>query len=845
VSVFVEIVVNVPQVSGVYHYHLPPELEGAVQVGSLVLVPFGRQAVQGVVVDFVDHPSVRETKAIIEIVDAAAILTPHQIALARRMAQDYLAPLAACIGLMLPPGVEQQADYLYSAQSPPLEGLSHTQARLLSLLNRRGPLRGSQIDRAMPRVDWRAAARALARRRLIKTEPAPPTPRVRPKLIKTVQLVCAPDEAEAALPTLGKAGSKALERRQSILRFLLRESEAVDVSWVYAESGGSLADLRYLAERGLVRLEDDEAWRNPLAQLEFRPYHAPPLTQDQQEVWGQVERALQQAANGEEVRPILLNGVTGSGKTEIYLHAVQHALEMGKQAIVLVPEIALTPQTLQRFAGRFPGQVGLVHSGLSSGERYDTWRRARAGDLGVVVGPRSALFTPFNRLGLIVVDECHDDSYYQSEAAPHFHAREVAVSYAALCGALCLLGSATPDVVSAHRAEIGLWQSLSLPARILAHRDAVQAQVKRLELQKQRIAAQQARYRTLEAEAETADLPPVTIVDMRNELKEGNRSIFSRFLQESLKLALEQGLQAILFLNRRGSATYVFCRDCGHTLKCPRCDIPLTYHEDRGKLICHYCNYQRQMPAVCPACGGERIRQFGAGTQRVEAEVQSMFPGVRTLRWDWETTRQKGAHQAILDRFAEHRADVLIGTQMLAKGLDLPLVTLVGVVLADVGLNHPDYRAGERTFQVLTQVAGRAGRSPLGGQVILQTFQPEHYVIQAAARHDYRGFYRRELAFRRQQGYPPFANVARLEYRHYDPERAAQAAQIMAERLHTWIEQEGARLTRLVGPAPCFFARIAGAYRWQIALIGPDPAALLRGRDLGEWKVEVNPPNLL
>jgi primosomal protein N' (replication factor Y) len=542
---------------------------------------------------------------------------------------------------------------------------------------------------------------------------------------------------------------------------------------------------------------------------------------------------------------MLLHGVTGSGKTEIYLRAVERVLALGQQAIVLVPEIALTPQTVRRFLGRFPGQVGLVHSGLSTGERYDTWRRARAGGFNLVVGPRSALFTPFENLGLIVVDECHDDSYYQSEAVPYYHAREAAVAYARLVNAACLLGSATPDVSSFYLCQQGKWIYLHLPSRILAHRQAVRAQLARLESHKPPGAGLRSRYRPLEAEAEANELPPVTIVDMRRELAEGNRSIFSRSLQEALREILEQRQQAILFLNRRGTATYVFCRDCGHTLRCPHCDLPLTYHAAQAALRCHYCGYERRMPAICPACKSERIRHYGTGTQRVEAEVNTLFPQARTLRWDHETTRKKGAHEMILSHFVAQRADILIGTQMLAKGLDLPLVTLVGVVLADVSLSLPDYRTTERAFQVLTQVAGRAGRSPLGGQVILQTFQPENYVIQAAAQHDYMRFYDQELDYRRELGYPPYTRLVRLEYRHLDPQHAQQAAVRLAEQARGWLREEGRQSTSLIGPVPCFFARIGGIYRWQIVLRGPEPLSLLRGRDLGDWRIEVNPPSLL
>ncbi len=444
-----------------------------------------------------------------------------------------------------------------------------------------------------------------------------------------------------------------------------------------------------------------------------------------------------------------------------------------------------------------------------------------------------------------MVDECHDDSFYQSEGAPYYHAREVAAAYARIAGAVCLMGSATPDVTSVFKVERGEWLRLRLPERILAHRSAVQAQLERIQSIRSDGSAGRSHYRELEGQAETIELPPVQIIDMREELKGGNRSIFSGALQKGIGDVLDRGEQVILFLNRRGTATYVFCRDCGYTMRCPRCETPLTYHEIDQALVCHYCGYRRRMPRTCPNCGSEQIRQYGTGTQKVESDLKEIFPQARTLRWDHETTRRKGAHEAILRQFATQQANVLIGTQMLAKGMDLPLVTLVGVVLADVGLNLPDYRANERTFQVLTQVAGRAGRSPLGGEVILQTFQPEHYVIQTASGHNFQSFYDHELAFRRQQGYPPFGQLVRLEYRHLDPEKAEHAAQELAVKVRQWMAEGARRATRMIGPAPCFFGRISGYYRWQIVLCGPEPASMLRGQSIADWKVELNPPSLL
>lgn len=865
---YLEIVVNVPQVEGVFHYHLSPELEGLVLPGHLVEVPFGKRRVQGVVLGQVAQPSVPETRPVYALVDQSVVLTKAQLSLAKYLAESTLAQLSACINLMLPAGITQMADILYSLDSGSISGrrksLTDLQKRILDLLDRRGPLLGRQIDRALPKVNWRSSMRALIKRGRVNTQPVLPTPSVGPKSVRTVHLACSAEQVEEQMDALGRKGSKALQRRQEIMRYMLAEPGPIDVSWVYAASGGNLQDLRNLAERGLLVLGESEVWRDPLKGVEYLSKEPPQLTREQEKVWQEIVSVLQGSESGEVVPPYLLHGVTGSGKTEIYLRAVEEVIRHGKQAIVLVPEIALTPQTVRRFLARFPGQVGLVHSKLSTGERYDTWRRSRQGELSVVVGPRSALFTPLPDLGLIVVDESHDDTYYQAEIPPYYHARRAAVAYARLTGAVCILGSATPDVVSRYHAELGDWIYLHLPARILAHRQTVEDQMQRFTLQ-----GKTSKYRPLEHQAETIELPPVKVIDMRKELKAGNRSIFSRALLASLEKVLEMEQQAILFLNRRGTATYVFCRDCGHSLLCPRCDTPLTYHQParaasaliskRGEagsegflgtrpnpiLNCHHCGYQRKMPHVCPNCKGTHIRQYGMGTERVESDLQEIFPQVRTIRWDYDTTRQKGAHEIIMSHFQAHRADVLIGTQMLAKGLDLPLVTLVGVILADVGLNLPDFHAAERTFQVLTQVAGRAGRSPLGGEVILQTYRPENNVIQAAAAHDYASFYQSELENRRQIGYPPFNQLVRLEIRRTSATQAEGEAQELAARIQNWMESENRKTTQVVGPVPPFYARLKGLYRWQIILRGPNPQSLLSGRKLGDWRVEVNPTNLL
>jgi len=716
------------------------------------------------------------------------------------------------------------------------EQLSPLQKRLVQLLSERGELRGRQIEAAFRRVNWKPALQALVRRGVVISQPYLAQSALRPRMERLVRLAIPAEQIGQAEELLGKLGSPARERRKKALQFLANEQKAVAVHWVTAASGVTPQDLKKLEALGLIEFEAVQSWRDPLADLNIAPLPPPVLTADQTRVLQAILADLNTDKNP-SLKPIILHGITGSGKTEIYLRAVQHTLDRGKQAIVLVPEIALTPQTIQRFQSRFPGRVGVIHSRLSAGERYDTWQRARAGLLQVIVGPRSALFAPLPEIGLLVVDEFHDSSYYQSEPAPAYHAVQAAIHYAEILQAVVILGSATPEIGLIYQARRAGWPVLELPQRIMAHREAVQPF----------LTGGRSSSTSEEGEVETTSLPlpPVEVVDMRQELKAGNRSMFSRALQQALREVLDRKQQAILYLNRLGSATYVFCRECGASLRCPRCERPLTYHESQRLLICHTCNYRRQMPRSCPQCGSPHIRQFGAGTERVEQEVGIHFPQARVIRWDSQTTRKKGAHQAILEAFAEGKANILVGTQILAKGLDLPRVTLVGVVLADAGLNLDDFRAAERTFQLLTQVAGRAGRSPLGGRVILQTFQPEHYAIRAASRHDYAGFYQYEIEQRRKMGYPPFSRLVRLEYRHPNANAAETAAREMAQRVADWIMLSAYPETEIIGPVPCFFAKESGQYRWQIILRGMDPASVLRGKDWGDWRVEVDPYSLL
>ena len=835
---YVEIAINLPQISDSYHYHLPPELEGTVTPGSLVIVPFGRQRVQGVVLREIETPEVAETRPVEEVVDEKPALTPIQMALAHWMADETLSSLGACINLMLPTGLSQRTDTLVSL-NPDKPGddssRSSLEKRIINLLEKRGDLRGRQIDAAIRQVKWRGTLRKMAREGTVHTRAILPPTRVSPKIVRKVSLAITPKAVDNFDETLSRV-ERVHQRRLQVLRMLAEEPGLVEPSWIYAQTGAKNSDLKVLEKAGLILIHDTQVWRDPLEDATYIPTSAPELTQDQLKAWGQIRSGLDQIQKGKTQPPFLLHGVTGSGKTEIYLRAVKETLAAGKRAVILVPEISLTPQTVKRFLARFPGEVGVIHSQLSEGERYDTWRRARNGELSVIVGPRSALFLPLEDLGLIVVDECHHESYDQQDRAPYYHAVSTAVAYARLAGAAVILGSATPRITQFYPATSGQWHYIELPRRILAHRETIAHHARLLGIDLPNYPG--------EGQAADLGLPKVSIVDMRQELRGGNRSIFSLKMQSAIEQVLDTGQQAILFLNRRGSATYVFCRNCGYVVKCPRDDKPMTYHRAKSGLLCHTCGYQRKMPKRCPECGGTQIRQLGTGTEKVEQLVQERFPSARTLRWDAETTQKKGAHERILTYFTNHQADILIGTQMLAKGLDLPLVTLVGVILAEVGLNLPDYRAAERTFQVLTQVAGRAGRSPLGGRVILQTYEPDHYAIQTAAHHDYHAFYDQEMAYRRELQYPPFTRLVRLEYRHHDPYQVEEAARSLAGSLEQWISERPSR-TEMIGPVPCFFSRLYGRYRWQIILRGPDPTQLLRDRPLPDWIVEVDPPSLL
>lgn len=544
------------------------------------------------------------------------------------------------------------------------------------------------------------------------------------------------------------------------------------------------AVLRALEEQCVLRIESEARYRNPVSHLEQKGYDIV-LNEEQQQVVDEIDVDFKSAA----YQTYLIQGVTGSGKTEVYMELIARAAAVGRQSIVLIPEIALTFQTVMRFYNRFGDRVSILHSRLSQGERYDQFLRAKNGELDVMIGPRSALFTPFPNLGYIIIDEEHESSY-KSEQLPRYHARETAMERGRMAGASVILGSATPSLVSNYLAQQGKIRKFYLNSR-----------------------------------AKKQELPECHVCDLREELKSGNRSILSRKLQELMEQRLERREQMMLFINRRGMAGFVSCRECGQVMKCPHCDVSLSLHNN-GKMICHYCGYETVQANTCPSCGSKYIGGFRAGTQKIEAIVHERFPQARILRMDYDTTRSKDSYEQILSAFANEEADILIGTQMIVKGHDFPKVTLVGILAADISLNASDYRSGERTFQLLTQAAGRAGRGELPGEVVIQTYQPEHYAVVTARRQDYEKFYEQELAYRELMCYPPVWNLLMIAIVSPKEEEIDICSGLIAD----WLRENRPEL-RVIGPTEAMIAKVNDLYRRAVYAKSEDYENLVCAKD--------------
>ena len=602
-------------------------------------------------------------------------------------------------------------------------------------------------------------------------------------------------EEEAADKLASELERGRCKARARVLRALLTEKK-LDYTRASKEIGMTASVLRPLIDQGVVQVTQDEVYRMAVDGDTIPREKLSVLTEAQEEALKQI----QEEWSREIPRPVLIHGVTGSGKTQIYMQLIQQVIDEGKQVIVLIPEIALTYQTVRRFYGWFGDKVSVLNSRLSQGERYDQFKRAKRGEVQIMVGPRSALFTPFSRLGLIIIDEEHEQTY-KSENSPRYHARETAAYRTQMEHAYLVMGSATPSLEAYTNAVNGEYRLVKLNARF-----------------------------------EDRPLPEVSVVDLREELKNGNRSILSRSLQTAIEKRLERGEQSVLFLNRRGYAGFVSCRSCGEALKCPHCDVALTEHNN-GRMVCHYCGYEQPRVEKCPVCGSPYIGGFKAGTQQIEQVVRKAFPKARVLRMDYDTTRTKGSYEKILSSFTEHKADILVGTQMIVKGHDFPDVTLVGAVAADLSLNAADYRCAERTFQLLTQAVGRSGRGKKAGEAIIQSYHPDHYSIQAAARQDYEAFYQEEMAYRMLMDYPPAAHMLSVLASGENEALLTQGMDYLAK----FIERISVRYKiHVIGPAYASVGKVKDIYRKVLYLKHHDEQILQDIKSKTEKYIEVN-----
>ena len=821
---YVEVAVDAPLgVNRTLTYSVPPRME--VSPGQLVWVPLGPRPVQGMVFQTSEKTSLETTRPVISTIAPGALLPSWGLELARWMSRYYISSLFEAAALMLPPGFRTRvrAHIGISKEAPP--DLTDEESAVYQVVSQGGRMAERAVEKGLGRKTGLTSDR-LVRRGILERDWEIIGPRTAPRYERYL------------LPRVGGQGSKEetlvmlkrAPRQAALLAEALKQPHGI--SYAGASKGFGPSAIRGLVEKGMVVQEwvrGDGRRRRP----DFQMGLLPTLTPEQKSVVKFVRRLLQNA--NALPRSVLLHGVTGSGKTEVYLRALEKCISQGRRGILLVPEISMTPQMEERINKRFPGKVALLHSGMSLQERFDAWWRIRAGIYDVVVGPRSALFSPLQNLGIIIIDEEHEWNYKEENAPPRYHARETARKIAQLSGAPVLMGSATPDVATYYHALRGRRHRLfKLPYRIGAAMPESEGSLG------------ESAKRDTQPQGVRTGLARVVIEDMREELKEGNRSPFSLRLARSLEGCVGRGEQAILFLNRRGAASVVQCKDCGTALECRRCSVAVTYHRGRG-LICHLCGRRRRPSATCEECGGGALRYLGVGTQRVVEELERVLPGVGVVRWDSDAVGRGGDYEALLKSFVAGEAQVLVGTQMVAKGLHVPNVSLVGVVLADVGLHRPDFRAGERTFQLLCQVAGRAGRGRAPGLVVIQTYNPESYAIRAAGRQDFSSMYKREIAYRRELGYPPFSRLIRLVYQNIREDACEEETKRMAEVLRSTAYGRGLSGVDVVGPAPTQPRRIRGMYRWHLILkgTGGDPHNLLVevGMPRG-WTVDVDPVTL-
>ena len=768
-------------------YALPPELADAARLGMRVLVPLQRERTVGVIVELADESPHAKLRNVLELLDEQPVVDATMLCLTRWIAEYYVCSWGESLACAVPPGGRWKPVVRYCLAASGADEVAALLARIARAPRQAAVVEylyahGAASPRMIRQVTGGAPVQTVLRRLMeagdVQAVVGEPPLTAAPRTVLAVEPMCAPDE----LRTQAAAVAASAPRQAAVLHALSERTGSWPAADLLATTAAGHGTLRALERKALVRMVSLERQRVPAAPSAlFAAGGRPSLTAEQAQVVAVVTAQLDRDA----FAACLLNGVTGSGKTEVYLRAAEHTLAHDRDVIVLVPEISLTAQTVARFRARFGDQVAVLHSRLSAGERADQWRALQARTRRIAIGPRSAVFAPVPRLGLIVVDEEHEGAYKQQDA-PRYHARDVAVMRASMAGAVALLGSATPSLESTVNVATEKYLNLTLTRR-----------------------------------ARGEPLPPVEIVDLREATRGQRDRTCSDALLNRLGETLDRKEQAIVFLNRRGFAPTLLCPQCGVSQQCEQCSVSMIWHRGPDVVRCHYCNAERPTPKVCAYCGGESLLPLGAGTQKVEQEIAGWFPQARVVRMDADTTTRKGAHAKILTRMAAREIDVLVGTQMIAKGLDFPNVTLVGVINVDTGLTFPDFRAAERTGQMLMQVAGRSGRGPKGGTVLFQTYRPEHYAVRAAATHDYRMLAEQELAYRRELRYPPWRHLGRVLC---DGPAQGEVAREMARVAHAL----GGPGVDVLGPAPAPLTRVQGRYRWHCQILAERPAALRR-----------------
>ena len=754
-----KVIVDVPaqQTNKPFDYKIPTRLQHVLQQGMRVIVPFGPRKVQGFVIDIVSESEFPKLREIIEPMDIQPILNKELLQLSDWLTEQTLCYKISAFQVMLPPALKAKYEKKIRIKDrqmlhalPP--SLQHYFAKQ-DTINWEDVLKSGELTHFQKQVE----DGILEVLYIVKE-------RVKKKQIKIIAPSIDMLEKKAEL-------SKRNTKQIMVIDYFISNPKPIERQKILSLLGISSSVIKSLVDKGILYESMQEVYRDPYQDRIFEHTEPLQLTEEQSVAIKPILQTIEEKRHD----VFLLYGITGSGKTEVYMQSIQKVLEEGREGIVLVPEISLTPQMVNRFKGRFGDEVAVLHSGLSIGEKYDEWRKIQRKEVRVAVGARSAIFAPFENLGIIIIDEEHETSYKQ-EDNPRYHARDVAIERARTHNCSVILGSATPSLETFARAKKGVYQLLTLSKRM-----------------------------------NDQSLPTVDIVDMREELREGNRTMFSRVLYDKLQDRLMKKEQTVLFLNKRGHSSFVMCRDCGYVIQCPNCDISLTYHRYQQQMKCHYCGYEAVVPTICPECTSEHIRYFGTGTQKVEEELGKIFPEARVIRMDVDTTSRKGSHEKLLTAFEEGKADILLGTQMIAKGLDFPNITLVGVLSADTMLHLPDFRSSEKTFQLLTQVSGRAGRHELAGEVVIQTYSPEHYSIELASQQDFDQFYQKEMMIRKIHQYPPFYYLALITVSHEELMKVVD----VTEKISVTLSSRLSKGAHILGPVACPIPRINNKYRYQ------------------------------